>query len=190
MQRLLITLLAALFVGGIASAQAFPDIPANHWAGDAVAEIADLGIVIGFPDGTFRGNEAFTRYQAALVITRLLAVIEANAAAMQADVEGMLGGLRATVQDLAGNVAAQGSRLGAAESAIAGLSSDVAAQGGRLGAAERAVQGLGGDVAAQGGRLSAAERAIAGLGNDIASLTARLAAVEAAAQDSAVLRDL
>jgi hypothetical protein len=194
MQRLLITLLAALFVGGVASAQAFPDIPANHWAGDAVEEIADLGIVIGFPDGTFRGNEAFTRYQAALVISRLLSVIEANAdammGAMQADVQGMMNQLRATVQDLAGNVAAHGARLSAAESAIAGLSSDVAAQSGRIGATESAIAGISGDVAAHGGRLSAAERAIAGLGNDVASLTSRLAAIEAAAGDSAVLRDL
>ncbi|HZW99235.1 MAG TPA: S-layer homology domain-containing protein, partial [Trueperaceae bacterium] len=70
MKKLLVTLLAAVFLSGAFAQSSFPDIPANHWAGDAVDRIADLGIVIGFPDGTFRGNEAFTRYQAALVVSR------------------------------------------------------------------------------------------------------------------------
>ncbi len=129
MQKFFITILAALLIGGLATAQSFPDIPAGHWAGDAVEEIADLGIVIGFPDGTFRGNEAFTRYQAALVISRMLGVVDAN---MQAE----LGGLRAAMQELAADVAAQGVRLAAAESAIAGLSDNVAANGARLDDAE------------------------------------------------------
>ncbi len=135
MHRFLITLLTAALVGGLALAQTFPDIPANHWAGDAVEEIADLGIVIGFPDGTFRGNEAFTRYQAALVVSRLLAVVDAN-------MDAELSGLRAAMQDLASDVAAQGVRLSAAESAIAGISDDVAANSGRIGALEDALAGL------------------------------------------------
>jgi len=135
MHRILITLLTAALVGGTAFAQTFPDIPANHWAGDAVEEIADLGIVIGFPDGTFRGNEAFTRYQAALVVSRLLAVVDAN-------MDAELSGLRAAMQDLASDVAAQGVRLAAAESAIAGISDDVAANSGRIGALEDALAGL------------------------------------------------
>ncbi len=129
MQKFFITILTALLIGGLATAQSFPDIPSGHWAGDAVEEIADLGIVIGFPDGTFRGNEAFTRYQSALVISRMLAVVDAN-------MEAELGGLRAAMQELAADVAAQGVRLAAAESAIAGLSDNVAANGARLDALE------------------------------------------------------
>ena len=132
MNRFLITLLTAALVGGGALAQAFPDIPANHWAGDAVVEIADLGIVIGFPDGTFRGNEAFSRYQAALVVSRLLAVVDAN-------MDAELSGLRAAMQDLSSDVAAQGVRLSAAESAIAGISDDVAANAARIAALEEAM---------------------------------------------------
>jgi hypothetical protein len=142
MHRILITLLAAVLVGGSAFAQSFPDIPANHWAGDAVEEIADLGIVIGFPDGTFRGNEAFTRYQSALVVSRLLAVVDANMDAAMAGMDADLAGLRAAMQDLASDVAAQGVRLAAAESAVAGISDDVAANSGRIGALEDALAGL------------------------------------------------
>ena len=135
MNRFFITILAAFLIGGLATAQSFPDIPAGHWAGDAVEEIADLGIVIGFPDGTFRGNEAFTRYQSALVISRMLAVVDAN-------MEAELGGLRAAMQELAADVAAQGVRLAAAESAIAGLSDNVAANGARLDDAEARLAAL------------------------------------------------
>jgi hypothetical protein len=139
MNRFFITLLAALLVGGVAMAQSFPDIPENHWAGDAVEEIADLGIVIGFPDGTFRGNEAFTRYQAALVVSRLLAVIDDNMNAALASVDRDLTSLRTMLQDLAADVASQGVRLSAAESAIAGISDDVAANTARLDALEAAM---------------------------------------------------
>src|SRR5690625_7702578 len=75
MKRFLVTLLAAVTAGGAFAQSSFPDVPDNHWAGGAVDRIADLGIVIGFPDGSFRGNEAFTRYQAALVVSRLLDVV-------------------------------------------------------------------------------------------------------------------
>ncbi|MFN2321386.1 MAG: S-layer homology domain-containing protein [Trueperaceae bacterium] len=158
MQKFFFTILTALLIGGLATAQTFPDIPAGHWAGDAVEEIADLGIVIGFPDGTFRGNEAFTRYQSALVISRMLAVVDAN-------MDAELGGLRAAMQELAADVAAQGVRLAAAESAIAGLSDNVAANGA--------------NAAANGARLDDAE--------------ARLAALESmdlSGMDEDVLRDL
>ncbi len=132
MKKLIITLLAAVLASGALAQTSFPDIPANHWAGDAVERIADLGIVIGFPDGTYRGNEAFTRYQAALVVSRLLDVLNDNVnsalALTQADVDS----LRNAVQELASDVAAQGVRLSAAESAIAGLSDDAAATNARL----------------------------------------------------------
>ncbi|WP_045233870.1 S-layer homology domain-containing protein, partial [Deinococcus pimensis] len=50
----------------------FRDVPAGHWAKDAVDLITQRGLIQGFPDGTFRGNENLTRYQAALIFFRLL----------------------------------------------------------------------------------------------------------------------
>ncbi len=145
MKKLAVTLLAALLASGAFAQSSFPDIPANHWAGDAVDRIADLGIVIGFPDGTFRGNEAFTRYQAALVVSRLLDVLNENLdaalALSQADIES----LRNAVQEIGSDVAAQGVRLSSAESAIAGLSDEVAANTARLDELEARL-GSAGDV--------------------------------------------
>ena len=141
MKKLLIALIAAVLASG-AFAQAFPDIPEGHWAGDAVMDIAELGIVIGFPDGTFRGNEAFTRYQSALVISRLLDVVEGNMDAAMAMTNEDIASLRNAVQELAADVAAQGVRLSAAEGAVAGLSDDTAANAARLDELEAMLEGM------------------------------------------------
>lgn len=180
MKKLLITLLAAAFASGAFAQSTFPDIPANHWAGDAVDRIADLGIVIGFPDGTFRGNEAFTRYQAALVVSRLLDVINDNVnsalALTQADVDS----LRNAVQELASDVAAQGVRLSAAESAIAGLSDDVTANTARIDDLEAA-------VAAGTGNVDPA--VLRDLQNQIASQRVALDTAQAQAEAAAARAD-
>ncbi len=52
-------------------------VPFDHWAYDAVQQLVDMGIIIGYPDGTFRGNRAMTRYEFAMAISRMLDMIEA-----------------------------------------------------------------------------------------------------------------
>jgi hypothetical protein len=100
MKRLIVILLAAFALMGANAQQSFPDIPSGHWAGDAVSRIAQLGIVTGFPDGTFRGNESFTRYQAALVISRLLDVIDRNIQASKALTDQDIAALRSAIAEL------------------------------------------------------------------------------------------
>lgn len=139
MKKFIIALLAAVLAFSASAQSSFPDIPENHWAGEAVDRAADLNIVIGFPDGTFRGNEAFTRYQAALVVSRLLDVIGTNVNAALALTNDDLDALRSAVQEIASDVAAQDARLGAAEGAVVGLSDDVAANSSRLDALEAAI---------------------------------------------------
>jgi hypothetical protein len=141
MKKLVLAVLAALAFTGV-QAQAFPDIPADHWAGEAVTRIADLGIVIGFPDGTYRGNEGFTRYQAALVISRLLDVIRADMDAMKALTDADIASLRNALQELASDVAAQDVRLSAVEGAVASISDDTASNTARIEALEAAGNGI------------------------------------------------
>jgi DNA-binding Lrp family transcriptional regulator len=107
---------------GLAHAQTpFDDVPSNHWAEDAVVRIADLGIVIGFPDGTFRGDESFTRYQAALVVDRLLDVLNDDIQALRAMTESDLESLRNAVNELEGEVGSLEGRVEALEDAMAEL---------------------------------------------------------------------
>jgi hypothetical protein len=71
---------AAILVLAVASpafAQPFADVPTDHWAFDAIAELAAKGIIEGFPDGTFKGDRGVSRYEVAIIVARILARIEA-----------------------------------------------------------------------------------------------------------------
>src|SRR5215210_1992272 len=50
----------------------FADVPTDHWAYDAVNELAQHGIVNGYPDQTFGGKRALTRYEFAVALQRML----------------------------------------------------------------------------------------------------------------------
>lgn len=50
----------------------FPDVPANHWAYEAVSKLAGNDIVEGYPDGDFHGDRTMTRYEMAQVIYNAL----------------------------------------------------------------------------------------------------------------------
>ena len=62
-----------LAFGTLASADPFSDVPANHWAREAVNSMAEKGIIQGFPDGSFKGNTNVTRYQVAMITAQALA---------------------------------------------------------------------------------------------------------------------
>ncbi|MBD3173850.1 MAG: hypothetical protein GF320_01615, partial [Armatimonadia bacterium] len=49
-----------------------PDVPWDHWAYDAIAELYDAGLLEGYPDGTFKGENNLTRYEFAMALARLL----------------------------------------------------------------------------------------------------------------------
>lgn len=187
MKRLFIAILAALTLAmGSAVAQdvPFPDIPENHWALDAVAEIADLGIVIGFPDGTFRGNESFTRYQAALVVSRLLDVVNNNIDAAQAMTQEDIASLRNALQELASDVASQGVRLSSVESAVASISDDVSANTARLDELEERLEGFTGQAEVDPEVLRDLQNQIASQRVAIDTAQAQAEAAEARANDA------
>lgn len=120
---LLAGLLTVLSMGfGLAQ---FSDVPAGHWAKEAVEALAAKGIIVGFPDGTYRGNETLTRYQAALIIYRLLQQIEEELKAkgesptMEAMSSEDIEALKNAVQELAAELAALGVRVSALEDSAA-----------------------------------------------------------------------
>lgn len=61
----------------------FADVPTTHWAYDAVQSLAQKGIFTGYPDGTFSGRRALTRYEFAVALQRLLAEVQRQIAAIQ-----------------------------------------------------------------------------------------------------------
>lgn len=50
----------------------FTDVPTDHWAYDAVNQLQQDGIIIGYPDGTFGGKRTITRYEFAVAIARVV----------------------------------------------------------------------------------------------------------------------
>ncbi len=68
-------LLAVAISGPVKAQQApdmFKDLDRNHWAYEAVESLRSKGIVIGYPDGYFRGRRVLTRYEFAVALDRAL----------------------------------------------------------------------------------------------------------------------
>lgn len=60
---------AALLFPAVAQGQEnFPDVAANHWAYAAVSRMKAEGILVGYPDGLFRGSRPASRYEMAVAL--------------------------------------------------------------------------------------------------------------------------
>lgn len=46
----------------------FPDVPENHWAYEALENLKREGILVGYPDGRYRGPRFMTRYEFAVAL--------------------------------------------------------------------------------------------------------------------------
>jgi len=118
MKKRLLRLMAKVLIAsslGFGLAQ-FSDVPAGHWAKEAVEALAAKGILTGFPDGTFRGNEPLTRYQAALILYRFLQEMGNTSGSLSPkDLEV----LKNAVQELASDLVALGVRLSSLKEAAA-----------------------------------------------------------------------
>ena len=83
-KALLSTCAAALLVGttstAFAAANPFEDVPVDHWVYDAVAQLAADGIIEGYGDGTYRGDQAITRFEMAQMVARAMAKGSGNKA--------------------------------------------------------------------------------------------------------------
>ena len=70
-----LAVLAATAVLGVTSAFAanpFSDVTPQDWAYQAVAQLAAQGVVNGYPDGTFQGQNNITRYEMAQMVAKAL----------------------------------------------------------------------------------------------------------------------
>ncbi|ACZ19505.1 S-layer domain protein [Thermanaerovibrio acidaminovorans DSM 6589] len=89
MKKSFVLFAAALLVAFAAPAFAanpFMDVPMNHWAYDAVSQLASKGVISGYPDGSYKGGQPATRYEMASIVARALAKVDLDKASKQ-DVE-------------------------------------------------------------------------------------------------------
>ncbi|MXV21337.1 S-layer homology domain-containing protein [Deinococcus xianganensis] len=121
MKKSLLVLTAALSFGAAAAqtaatasapqVPALTDVPAGHWAKDAIDLLVSRGILLGYPDGTFRGTQNLTRYEAAVIIARLLGQIKTGEVTTTTMDEETLTALQNAIQELAADLAALGVRV-------------------------------------------------------------------------------
>ena len=75
---------AALVVGAasttFAAANPFSDVPADSWAYDAVSTLAADGVIDGYTDGTYKGQNTMTRYEMAQIVARAMAKTDVDKA--------------------------------------------------------------------------------------------------------------
>ena len=55
------------------AANPFSDVPAGHWAYGSISKLAAAGVVDGYPDGTFKGDNLMTRYEMAQIVAKAYA---------------------------------------------------------------------------------------------------------------------
>ena len=78
MKKTMVAALAAALTVGAASttfaaANPFSDVPRDHWAYDAVTQLAADGVVEGYGDGTYRGDRNITRFEMAQMVAKAMA---------------------------------------------------------------------------------------------------------------------
>lgn len=81
----------------------YPDVPADHWARQALEELAQKhGLVLGYPDGSFQGQRALTRFEMAALLRRLLEkTASSEAGSDQAALDKLKAELKTELDDLA-----------------------------------------------------------------------------------------
>ena len=76
MKKRFAAVFAATAVLGVTTAFAanpFSDVTPNDWAYQSVAQLAAAGVINGYPDGTFKGQNNITRYEMAQMVAKAMA---------------------------------------------------------------------------------------------------------------------
>ena len=58
---------------GSAASNPFSDVPADHWAMQAVTKLANDGVITGYCDNTFKGDAKITRFEMAQMVAKAMA---------------------------------------------------------------------------------------------------------------------
>lgn len=68
--------ISILFCIPSAARAQFADVPKDHWAYEAVESLRQKGILLGYPDGQYRGKRTLTRYELAAGLDRALQTVK------------------------------------------------------------------------------------------------------------------
>ena len=121
MKKQFAAIFAATAVLGVTTAFAanpFSDVTPDSWAYQAVSQLANAGVINGYPDGTFKGQNNITRYEMAQMVAKAMAKQDRANAEQQAMINRLadefsnelnnLGVRVARLEDRVGNVKVTG----------------------------------------------------------------------------------
>src|SRR5579871_1438619 len=86
--------LSALIIVPALAQDNFPDVPESHWAYKDLLKMKQEGLLVGYPDGLFRGNRPASRYELAVACH-----------AVWANLKGITDGLNSQIADLNSKIA-------------------------------------------------------------------------------------
>lgn len=84
--------MGATFATQAFAQDAFPDTPENHWAYEALATMRRHGLLVGYPDGLFRGGRPASRYEMAVALHALYQHLRGLADGFDARLKALEGG--------------------------------------------------------------------------------------------------
>lgn len=106
---------AGIISGSALHAGTFSDVPSNHWAYAAVEKVANSGIIKGYSE-KFHGDEKLSRYEIAIIISRLLDSVSKNGVKMAPEVDSTM---KRLVDEFSNELALLGARVDALEARTA-----------------------------------------------------------------------
>ncbi|AIE85199.1 S-layer domain protein [Fimbriimonas ginsengisoli Gsoil 348] len=131
----------------------FPDVPDNHWAYEALANLKKAGVLVGYPDGLFRGGRPASRYELAVAINAAYTRLSTLAAGLQSQIDALKG----DKMDLSGY--AKKEDLQNLRDALSALQNDV-----------NAMKGWGDDIANLKRLADTFQKELQGLGVDVEAM--------------------
>ncbi len=115
MKKRFAAVFAATAVLGVTTAFAanpFSDVTPDSWAYQAVSQLAASGIVNGYPDGTFKGQNEITRYEMAQMVAKAMANQDRANAEQQAVINRLADEFSAELNNLGVRVSALENKVG------------------------------------------------------------------------------
>lgn len=121
-------LMVGLPLGMLSQARAasgtFADVPTDHWAYAAVDTLQKAGVVIGYPDGTYGGTRAMTRYEFAEAVARLLPLLKVDTSGFATTDQ-----LTAAQRDLQAKIDTNSAAIAALQQLVNGFTPELTALG-------------------------------------------------------------
>jgi hypothetical protein len=158
----LVAVLGSVIIAPAMAQDNFPDVPENHWAFEALARLKRDGILVGYPDGLFRGGRPASRYELAVAIH-----------AVYQNLKNITDGLSSQIEELKKMPTGSGADVQSLRDALTGMQNDVAAlkNAGDLATVRRLVEGFQKELQAMGVDVEAMKK-------DLNDLSARVDAID------------